>query len=77
VPEIVVNGVTGISVPPKSSTLLEKAISGLLENPRKREMMGKEGRKRVEDFFTIEHFVKAMSTHYSELAYKHRDKMVS
>ncbi len=77
VPEIVIDGKTGILVPMKDSMSLTEAIQRLIGDPKERSMLGATGRKRVEDFFTIEHFVKAMSAHYRELAYKHRDEMVS
>jgi len=70
IPEIVVNGVTGTLVPMKDVVALERAIVGILQAPDQRQTMGKAGRKRVEEFFTIERFVQTMSQEYLELTLK-------
>ena len=57
IPEIVVDGVTGILVPPEDSDSLADAILQCLSNPVLSEQMGYEGRKRVEAHFTIEQTV--------------------
>ncbi len=50
--EVVDNGVTGLLVAPESPDSLAGAIDALLADPKLREKMGKEGRKRVERHFT-------------------------
>jgi glycosyltransferase involved in cell wall biosynthesis len=67
IPEIVVDGETGLLVPPSNSTELTAAISYLLEDDNLRKKMGRKGRKRVEELFTIEKNVKAIETLYIEL----------
>jgi glycosyltransferase involved in cell wall biosynthesis len=49
--EIVVNGKTGILIPPKDSESLANALIGLLRKPELRKRYGEEGRKRVEEKF--------------------------
>jgi glycosyltransferase involved in cell wall biosynthesis len=52
--EVVVDGKTGILVPPSDSTALAGAVCRLLGDRQLREAMGKEGRGRVESFFGLE-----------------------
>ena len=50
VPDVVKEGENGLLVPPKDSETLADAIIYLLENDDIRERMGKNGRKKVEDY---------------------------
>lgn len=52
-PEIVINGETGILVPPVDERAMAQAISTLLRNPSQRATMGAAGRRRVEEAFSI------------------------
>ncbi len=52
-PEVV--GEAGILVPPGDSRALERAIVSLLDNPEKRQMMGRAGLERVNASFTWRH----------------------
>jgi len=56
-PELVVDGETGLLVPPGDVTALEEAIERLLRDPGLRRKMGEAGRKRVEGHFTIKQTV--------------------
>jgi glycosyltransferase involved in cell wall biosynthesis len=67
IPEVVVDGETGMLVPPGNSTGLTAAISYLLEDKNLRKEMGLKGRKRVEKLFTMEKNVQAIETLYIEL----------
>ena len=58
IPEIVVDGETGILVPPRNPELLSIAIESLLDNPVKREQLGKSGYERFQKYFTTSIFVK-------------------
>ncbi len=53
-PEVVVDGETGLLVPPRDPAALAQAIERLLCDPSLRRRMGEAGRKRVESHFTIE-----------------------
>jgi glycosyltransferase involved in cell wall biosynthesis len=52
-PEAIENNVTGILVPPRDPVFLKQAISQLAKNKKLRESMGKEGRYRVEKYFSL------------------------
>jgi len=70
IPEMVVSGVTGTLVPMKDAVALGRAMVDLVQAPKRRQAMGKAGRKRVEEFFTIDRFVQEMSQEYLELSHK-------
>ncbi|NUM44919.1 MAG: glycosyltransferase family 4 protein [Anaerolineales bacterium] len=56
-PEIVVDGETGVLVPPGEGALLAEAVLGLLRDPTRGRQMGWAGRARVETHFTIQQTV--------------------
>ena len=49
-PEAVVDGITGLLVPPSDASALAGALSKLLENPNLRRKMGEAGLKRIQAF---------------------------
>ena len=51
--DVVVEGVTGLLVPPRDSQALARAIIKLLQNPELRRQMGRAGRQRVEANFDV------------------------
>jgi glycosyltransferase involved in cell wall biosynthesis len=55
-PEVVEDGLTGLTVPPADAEALAEAILALLYRPD-REEMGKRARARVEKEFTIEKMI--------------------
>jgi glycosyltransferase involved in cell wall biosynthesis len=66
-PEIVVDGQTGILVPPGDEVAMAESIVGLLGDPQKRALMGRAARERVIERFTIERVVKQVSTILEEV----------
>ena len=72
IPEIVVDGVTGLLVPPRDQEALAKAIIALLQDKERAEAMGQAGRERVERYFTVARMVQQTETLYEELV---REKM--
>ena len=56
-PELVVDGETGLLVPPQDADSLAQAIRQLLENPALARRMGEAGRQRVQNHFTIAEMV--------------------
>ena len=52
--EVVVEGETGLMVPPNQTDQLTKAIQAVLQDDSLRRLMGENGRKRVEEQFTFE-----------------------
>ncbi len=72
IPEIVVDGVTGLLVPPRDPEALAEAIIALLQNRERAEAMGRAGRARVERYFSLERMVQQTEALYEELV---REKM--
>ena len=67
IPEVVVDGVTGILVPPQDPAALADAIASLLDDPERARAMGEAGRQRVEQHFTVERMVAETLALYEEL----------
>ena len=53
IPEVVIDGATGLLVPPENPSLLSEAILKLAEDPELRRHMGLAARQRVEAEFTV------------------------
>lgn len=66
--EVVEDGITGRLVPPESPALLVEAIEGLLENACLRASMGRAGRRRVEEKFTLSHMLESYDQIYRSVA---------
>lgn len=67
VPEIVVDGKTGLLVPPQQPNVLCAALETLSKDKTLRIRMGREGRKRVEQCFSIHNTVKQTESVYETL----------
>jgi glycosyltransferase involved in cell wall biosynthesis len=80
IPEVVVDGETGVLVPlelkpgtfePRQSGVFEsdlaRAINALMRDPVRRERMGRQGRERVERFFSWSSIAQKTKTLYQEL----------
>lgn len=67
VPEIIVDGKTGILVPPEDPRAMTEAIIELLKDRDKAKKLGENGRKRVEEVFTIQEHVIKVQQLYLEL----------
>ncbi|MEW6681233.1 MAG: glycosyltransferase, partial [bacterium] len=66
IPELVVDGETGILVPPSDVSKLAKAIESLLGNKEKRKTMGERGYNRIKNEFSLEKMVKGIEDIYRE-----------
>ncbi len=66
VPEIVIDGETGLLVPPADATLLAEAVIKLLRNPALDSRLGKAGLQRVEHEFSMTRHVRAVEALYRE-----------
>jgi sugar transferase (PEP-CTERM/EpsH1 system associated) len=66
-PEVVVDGVTGMLVPPRDPDALARAITHLLRAPALRHQIGRAGRERVGKHFTLEQMVSRTEALYEEL----------
>lgn len=60
IPEVVIDGETGILVDKKSPDQIARALIYLIENPEIRQAMGEAGRKRFENYYTIEKNIERM-----------------
>ncbi|MEW6685358.1 MAG: glycosyltransferase family 4 protein [Candidatus Edwardsbacteria bacterium] len=66
-PEIVVDGETGLLVPPKEAKALAQAIISLLKNREFREKMGRQGKERVQRNFSLESHLRGMEEVFDEV----------
>jgi glycosyltransferase involved in cell wall biosynthesis len=66
--EYVVNGITGILVPPRDPAAMCNAISRLIEKPEIREAMGRAARARYEEGFTFSAFAQRVHGILSKVA---------
>ena len=67
VPEVVVDDVTGLLVPPGDPNTLAEAIATLLHNPDLRRGMGQAGREWVTEHFTVGRMVERTEQLYTQL----------
>lgn len=67
IPEAVVEGVTGLLVPPEDPLALGRVLIGLLSDPVRRSSLGEAGRMRVADEFTLERMIERLARVYWDL----------
>ncbi len=67
IPDVVVDGVTGVLVEPQNSKALGKEIIRLLKNPEKSAQLGKAGYHRVCNQFSIEQMITQLLKYYDEI----------
>ena len=66
-PELIVEGETGLLVPPRNPDALAQAILRMLENPTRAKAMARAGRKRVEAEFSMARKVQRTEALYRRL----------
>jgi glycosyltransferase involved in cell wall biosynthesis len=66
-PELVLDGETGLLVPPADAEKLAHAILSLLQNPEQRKKMGEAGLARVKEKFSIGNMVQQTESLYDTL----------
>jgi len=67
IPEVVIDGITGILVPPENARDLGHAIMRLLNDAQLKKSLGREGRRRVERHFTLQAHVQRIEEIYGEI----------
>jgi glycosyltransferase involved in cell wall biosynthesis len=71
IPEVVIDGETGILVPPRDHHALAQAIARLLKDQQLRETMGNAGFERVQRVFSAERMVERTLEVYRAYAGRH------
>ena len=66
VPEIVIDGETGLLVPPDDPAALTEAVSGLLSDTARVASLGEAGRSRAHDAFSVGRMTEATIGVYEE-----------
>ena len=66
-PELILEGETGLLVPPRNPDALAQAILRMLENPTRAKAMGRAGRKRVEAHFSMAQKIQRTEALYERL----------
>ncbi len=61
IPDVVVDGITGYLIPQNNIEALADKLELLIVNPTLRQEMGKAGKKRFEEYFTLEIFEKRLT----------------
>jgi glycosyltransferase involved in cell wall biosynthesis len=65
--DIIIEGKTGLFVPPEDPRALRDAIKYLWDNPQVAAAMGKEARKRVEQYFTLDNWIDRIKATVEEI----------
>jgi glycosyltransferase involved in cell wall biosynthesis len=67
IPELVVEGQTGLLIPPHNPVAIASSVVSLLKKPDEARKMGQAGRARVEEHFTLPEMVRKIETVYDKL----------
>jgi glycosyltransferase involved in cell wall biosynthesis len=73
-PEAVIDGGTGILVPPGNAAALADAIIELLNNPQRAAHLGRAARSHIADHFSVRRMVHATEDLYTDLLERKRRK---
>jgi L-malate glycosyltransferase len=68
IPEIIVDGVHGLLVPPRDHVAMARALLDLLHDEPRRRHMGQSGLARVRELFTVEAMVAGTAAVYARVA---------
>lgn len=65
--ELILDGKTGILIPPRDSHALAQAVKHLINNPERAKRMGQRGRQRMEERFTLSKQMEAIEGLWNEM----------
>ncbi|MFZ0463475.1 MAG: glycosyltransferase, partial [Candidatus Acidiferrales bacterium] len=65
--EVVVDGESGVLVPPAHSEALADALIALLQDPERQRALGEAGARRARDIFSLEQQIRETATLYERL----------
>lgn len=64
--DVVIEGETGLYVPPDDPKALRKAIQHLLDHPEEAARMGRNGRKRIEEYMSLDRYVERLERYVDD-----------
>ena len=64
--DVVIEGETGLYVPPEDPEALRSAIEYLIDHPEEAERMGRGGRKRIEQYMSLDHYVERLDRYVNK-----------
>ena len=64
IPEVVLDEVTGLLVPPEDATALSRALEWLARDPERRLRMGREGRRHILERFAFEPGIERLAVRF-------------
>lgn len=67
IPDVVVDGESGVLVPPKDAMALADAVRAMLRDPGRRRAYGEAAKRRVDDRFDVEAMVEKLERLYDEV----------
>jgi len=70
--ELMVDGETGLIVPPRDPEAIAAAVNRLLDDPQLAREMGIRGRQRVEQHFTVDRMISELEEYFRGLVYAKR-----
>ncbi len=66
--DVIVNGITGVLVPPSDPRTLHDVVSFLLDTPRERRRLGANAREAARTRFSLDAFADALAGHLREIS---------
>lgn len=72
--EAIADGTTGLLVPPRDPEAMAAAVAGLLDDPDRRRAMGRAGRKRAAERFSLAACARALEAVYGDVLATHGNR---